>query len=147
LWTYVAETERDAQAGAERHMVEYADSALRHYELLGSHLGSIKGYESYGAQQEALRKDSSPFKRGFYNTHPWGTPKQTIKRATELAHAFGTDEIMFVFKYGAMPMALAEKSMRLFAGEVMPALKELNPAPLAPAEPRLAGLSNATPPQ
>jgi hypothetical protein len=114
--------------------------------LLGNHLGSIKGYESYGAQQEAMRKDPSPFKRGFYNSHPWGTPEQTIRRATELANAFGTDEIMFVFKYGAMPMALAQKSMRLFAREVMPALKELNPAPLAPPEPRPAGLGNEPPP-
>ena len=38
---------------------------------------------------------------------------------------------MFVFKYGAMPMDVAEKSMRLFAKEVMPALKELSPAPLS----------------
>ena len=38
---------------------------------------------------------------------------------------------MFIFKYGSMPMATAEKSMRLFAKEVMPALKELSPQPLA----------------
>ena len=37
---------------------------------------------------------------------------------------------MFVFKYGSMPIEVAEKSMRLFAKEVMPALKELNPRPL-----------------
>lgn len=134
LWTYVAETESEAQAGAEQFMTEYADSALRHYELLGTHLQSIKGYESYGAQQDALRTDASPFRRGFYNSHPWGTPEQTIARATELANAFGTDEIMFIFKYGSMPMAEAEKSMRLFAKEVMPALKKLNPKPIVPAE-------------
>ncbi len=134
LWTYVAETESEAQAGAEQFMTEYADSALRHYELLGTHLKSIKGYESYGAQQEALRQDASPFRRGFFNSHPWGTPEQTIARATELANAFGTDEIMFIFKYGSMPMAEAEKSMRLFAKEVMPALKKLNPKPIIPAE-------------
>jgi len=33
LWTYVAETTSEAQAAAERHMVEYANSALRHYQL------------------------------------------------------------------------------------------------------------------
>ena len=131
LWTYVAETKDEAQAGAQRYMVEYADSALRHYELLGTHLQNIKGYEAYGAQQDAMRKDPSPFRQGFYKSHPWGTPEQTIARATELASAFGTDEIMFVFKYGAMPMAAAEKSMRLFAKEVLPALKELRPEPLA----------------
>jgi alkanesulfonate monooxygenase SsuD/methylene tetrahydromethanopterin reductase-like flavin-dependent oxidoreductase (luciferase family) len=131
LWTYVADSEAEARSGAEESMVEYADSALRHYELRGSHLGNLKGYESYGVMQKALHDDPTPFLRGFFDSHPWGTPAQTIKRATELAESFGTDEIMFVFKYGAMSMARAEKSMRLFAREVMPALKELKPRPIA----------------
>ena len=130
LWTYVADNEADARRGAERYMVEYADSALRHYELRGSHLGNIKGYESYGAMQKALQEDPTPFLRGFVDSHPWGTPDQTIKRATELAELFGTDEIMFVFKYGGMPMDAAEKSMRLFAQEVLPALQALSPRPI-----------------
>lgn len=133
VWTYVAETEAEAQANAERYMVEYADSALRHYELRGSHLGKIKGYESYGEVQKALAKDPSPFLRGFYNEHPWGTPEQTIARATELAHEFGCEEISFIFKYGSMPIELAEKSMRLFAKEVLPALKEIDTKPLEAA--------------
>jgi alkanesulfonate monooxygenase SsuD/methylene tetrahydromethanopterin reductase-like flavin-dependent oxidoreductase (luciferase family) len=130
LWTYVAETESEAQAGAQQYMTEYADSALRHYELLGTHLQDTKGYKEYGQLQAALRQDASPFRQAFYRSHPWGTPDQVIKRATELANAFGTDEIMFVFKYGSMPMAATEKSIRVFAKEVMPALKELRPAPM-----------------
>ncbi len=130
LWTYVAETEEDARRGAEQFMVEYSDSALRHYELLGDHLKDVKGYESYARTQQALKADASPFLRGFVDSHPWGTPDQTIARATELANTFGTDEIMFVFKYGSMPIDQATRSMRLFANEVMPALKELRPAPM-----------------
>lgn len=131
LWTYVAETAEEAERGAQQYMTEYADSALRHYELLGSHLENTKGYKEYGQLQKALREDASPFRQAFYSSHPWGTPDQTIKRATELAEAFGTDELIFVFKYGSMPMSSAEKSMRLFASEVMPALKELSPAPIS----------------
>ena len=131
LWTYVAETHEEAQAGAERYMVQYADSALRHYELLGTHLKDVKGYEAYAAQSDALRQDKSVFTHGFYNSHPWGTPEETIARASELANLFGVDELMFVFKYGDMPMDEAEKSMRLFAKSVMPALQALKPAPLA----------------
>ncbi|MCC6436745.1 MAG: LLM class flavin-dependent oxidoreductase [Acidimicrobiales bacterium] len=130
LWTYVAETEEEARAGAEQYMVEYADSALRHYELRGDHLASVKGYERYGALQKMLSSDASPFLRGFVDSHPWGTPEQTIARATELAETFGTNEIMFIFKYGGMPIEKATKSMNLFAKEVMPALKALNPAPM-----------------
>ena len=109
---------------------EYSDSALRHYELLGDHLKNVKGYETYGAVQDALRDDKDIFLRGFFDTHPWGTPEQTIARATELAEAFGTNEIMFVFKYGSMPIEKARKSMELFAKEVMPALKALGPKPM-----------------
>jgi alkanesulfonate monooxygenase SsuD/methylene tetrahydromethanopterin reductase-like flavin-dependent oxidoreductase (luciferase family) len=132
LWTYCAETESEARAGAEQYMVEYADSALRHYELLGSHLKGLHGYESYGALSDALRKDANLFRRAFYKEHPWGTPGQVIAKAQRLAEAFGTSEIMFIFKYGGMPMSVAEKSMRLFAREVMPALKELAPQPMQP---------------
>jgi alkanesulfonate monooxygenase SsuD/methylene tetrahydromethanopterin reductase-like flavin-dependent oxidoreductase (luciferase family) len=131
LWTYVAETQSAAEAGAHQYMCEYTDSALRHYELLGDHLGTTKGYQSYGQMQEALRKDATPFREGFFQSHPWGTPDQTIKRATQLANEFGVDEIMFIFKYGSMPMSVAEKSMRLFAKEVMPALKDLHTMPIA----------------
>jgi alkanesulfonate monooxygenase SsuD/methylene tetrahydromethanopterin reductase-like flavin-dependent oxidoreductase (luciferase family) len=130
LWTYVGETASEAETGAQRYMGEYADSALRHYELLGTHLQDTKGYREYGELQKALRQDADPFRQAFYKSHPWGTPDQVIRRATELANSFGTDEIMFIFKYGSMPMGDAEKSMRLFAREVMPALKELNPEPL-----------------
>ena len=80
--------------------------------------------------QKALLQDSSPFKLGYYRSHPWGTPDQAIRRATDLVNAFGADEIMFRFKYGSMPIAAAEKSIRLFAKEVLPASKELNPAPI-----------------
>ena len=130
LWTYVADNTRGAEAGAQQFMCEYADSALRHYELLGSHLEGVKGYKEYGQLQKALRQDADPFRQAFYRSHPWGTPGQVIKRAAELANAFGADEIMFIFKYGSMPMAATERSMRLFAEEVMPALKGLNPEPI-----------------
>ena len=133
LWTYVAEDEETARRASEKYMVEYADSALRHYELRGSHLSDVKGYERYGALQEALSEDASPFLRGFFDSHPWGTPDQTIARAAELAELFGTNEIMFVFRYGSMPAEEALRSMDLFAREVMPALKEFDPQPMAPS--------------
>jgi hypothetical protein len=51
-------------------------------------------------------------------------------KVKRLAEAFGTSEIMFIFKYGGMSMKAAEKSMQLFAREVMPALKALYPQPM-----------------
>lgn len=133
LWTYVAETEAEARAGAEKYMVQYGDSALRHYEMLGTHLKDLKGYESYAANGDILRANPSLFTHSFFNQHPWGTPDMVIEKTKALASAFGTSEVMFIFKYGAMPMAEAAKSMQLFAKEVLPALQEFNVGPLEPA--------------
>ncbi|MDH4148423.1 MAG: LLM class flavin-dependent oxidoreductase, partial [Acidimicrobiia bacterium] len=57
LWMYCAETEQAARDGAERYMVEYTDSALRHYELGGEHFDNLKGYSGYSKMAEILRKD------------------------------------------------------------------------------------------
>jgi alkanesulfonate monooxygenase SsuD/methylene tetrahydromethanopterin reductase-like flavin-dependent oxidoreductase (luciferase family) len=129
LWTYVSPSPAEADADAERYMREYTDSALRHYEMLGSHLDNVKGYEAYAAQAQYMRENKEVFLRGFYDSHPWGTPDKVIARTTELAHTFGANEIMFIFKYGGMPMEKAEKSMRLFAKEVLPALHALKTEP------------------
>ena len=132
LWTYCAESRSAAEANAEKYIMQYSDSALRHYELLGTHLKDLKGYETYAAASEVLRADPTGFLRGFLKDHPWGTPDEIITKTKDLAATFGTSEIMFVFRYGGMPMQLAEKSMQLFADEVMPALKEFHPGPVEP---------------
>lgn len=131
VWTYVSEDPGEAAENAQRYMAQYSDSALRHYELLGDHLKNIKGYESYAAQSEALRQDSSSFTNAFSDAHPWGTPGQVIERATELAHAFGADELMFVFRYGEMPIETAERSMHLFAEKVLPSLRAIQTRPMS----------------
>lgn len=128
--TLCHEDEEEAERLAYEYIGKHFLAVMHHYDFGGDHFKDIKGYEAYAAQSDALRGNSSQFTGGFAGSHPWGTPEQTIARATELAHAFGTDEIMFVFRYGDMPMELARKSMRLFAKEVMPALKALEPKPI-----------------
>jgi hypothetical protein len=117
----VADNARDIEIGAE-FICESADCGR-----LASHLDTVKGCKEYGALQKELGQDADPFRQAFHRSHPWRTPDQMIRRASELASAFGTDEIMFIFKYGSMPMAATKKSMRLFAEEVMAALKGLSP--------------------
>ena len=130
LWIYVAETEAEARAGAEKYMVEYGDSALRHYELLGTHLAGLKGYEGYAARSEVLRKDPTTFTGVFVAQHPWGTPEMVIEKLSNLAEQFGTSEIMCVFRYGGMGADEAERNMRLFADKVLPHVRQLHPRPI-----------------
>ncbi len=133
VWTFCAESEEAARGPAEKYMCGYADTALRHYELLSGHLGKVKGYEGYAARSEAIGADGSIFAKAFIGGHPWGTPDMIIEQTRALAEAFGTSEITFVFKYGGMPLELAQQSMDLFAKQVLPAIQQLNPAPLSAA--------------
>jgi hypothetical protein len=56
-----------------------------------------------------------------------------IHRRTGNSHYVG------VFSSAGMPYDEAERNMRLFAAEVMPAVKKLSAAPPAPPEPAPAG--------
>ena len=132
LWTYCAESRRDAESNAEKYITQYSGSSLRHYEIFGTHLNGIKGYETYAANAERLRKDPAGYGHGFLKDHPFGTPDEIITKTKDLAASFGASEIMFIFRYGGLPMQLAEKSLRLFADEVLPALKEFRPGPFEP---------------
>lgn len=131
LWVYCAESEQEARKGAERYMVEYADSALRHYEMTGTHFDGIKGYEGYAERAAALRADPGPFLDGFFARHPWGTPDMVIEKISELAEQFGTSEVMGIFRYGGMGHAEAKRNMELFAEQVLPAVQQLAPEPMA----------------
>jgi hypothetical protein len=104
-------------------MVSYAQTALRHYELLSGHLENIKGYEGYAGLAESL--EQTAIAENMTSGHPSGTPDAIIEQTRALAEAFGTSEITFVFRYGGMPLGKAQKSMDLFARKVLPALHDM----------------------
>ena len=133
LYVHCAETEADARAGAERYLVNFADSSLRHYELNNDHFGDIKGYESYQLVSKAFSGPTNPMAEGYVNDHPWGTPDRVAEQIKSIATSFGADELMLGFKYGGMPADVAERSMRLFADEVLPELRDFHVEPLAVA--------------
>ena len=60
----------------------------------------------------------------FVNLQVWGTPEQCYQKIVDIHQQTGNDAFIGVFSYAGMPYTAAEASMRLFAREVMPALKE-----------------------
>lgn len=57
-----------------------------------------------------------------WERHLWGSPQRCLARLLELHRAVRPREIVLAFRFGAMPHATAEKSMRLFAEQVLPAV-------------------------
>jgi hypothetical protein len=61
----------------------------------------------------------------------WGTPNMVLEKLQEVQRTTSAEELILNFRFGAMPARTAERSMRLFAAEVLPKLHELD-APLYP---------------
>jgi alkanesulfonate monooxygenase SsuD/methylene tetrahydromethanopterin reductase-like flavin-dependent oxidoreductase (luciferase family) len=141
-WVYCAETEDLAAEGAHRYLAEYAETAVRHYQLTGEHFASTRGYENYAASSKLIRQSGTDqMVRDYLSNHVWGTPEQCIERVERINDCMGPDEFICVMMYGSMSGEVAEKSMRLFASEVLPAVHEMAPAPMvAPATEPLATL-------
>ena len=54
-----------------------------------------------------------------------GSPKTVLAKLTAAHHEMGFQEFLTLLQFGTMPGNLAEKNIRLFAAEVLPALKGL----------------------
>lgn len=123
LCAYVGETPQEAGENARRYIPEYSISALHNYELTSNHFATTKGYEHYAAM--ASRVSEQEMGAAYLANHAWGTPDQCIEKLQGIADAFHPEEFMLVFRYGSMPRDVAEKSIRLFAREVLPAVHAL----------------------
>jgi len=118
---YCAETEKEALAGAEKWMGNYADTAIAHYEYdEPEHFRGAKGYEFHAKMADATKKSATSFREMFTKTQVYGTPEQCVATLRTIADTMDAAEFMGTFKYGGMPLEVAQRSMKLFATEVLP---------------------------
>ncbi|MGH7806292.1 MAG: LLM class flavin-dependent oxidoreductase, partial [Candidatus Binatia bacterium] len=124
VYAYCAETERAAEDAAARYMREYAQSGMRHYEMSSNHFAGVKGYEFYAKGAELGAIGEEYFFRAFFDNHVWGTPEQCIAKVEAIRAGIQPtpSQLVFILKYGSMPVEEARRSMRLFAKEVLPTI-------------------------
>jgi alkanesulfonate monooxygenase SsuD/methylene tetrahydromethanopterin reductase-like flavin-dependent oxidoreductase (luciferase family) len=122
-WVYCANTDAEAEEGARQYLVEYGDSAMRHYQFLGEHLQGLKGYEYYAQMAKMIptaRATGTDTGAIYLQNNIWGSPKTCIEKLERVNDMMGADEFVAVFSYGSMPIEKAEANMRLFAEKVLP---------------------------
>jgi alkanesulfonate monooxygenase SsuD/methylene tetrahydromethanopterin reductase-like flavin-dependent oxidoreductase (luciferase family) len=121
---YCAETEREALAGSEKYMGNYADTAIAHYEYdEPEHFRNTKGYEYHTKMAEAGKNAPQDFRNLFTKTQVFGTPEQCVSTLRTIASTMDAEEFVGVFKYSDMPLEVAQRNMKLFATEVLPHIK------------------------
>lgn len=125
-FTFCHEDEDRAKEMASEYVGNYWDSIMDHYEFGSDHLKETKGYEYYGKFTEKIEQyGTQDVKDFFLDLQVWGTPDQCYDKIMSTRGRVGSDSFLAAFSFGAMPYDEVEKSMRLFAKEVLPRLKEL----------------------
>lgn len=124
-WTFCDESADRAEEMAYKYIGGYYRSVIEHYEMAGDHLKNIKGYETYGAMQEHVSKSVEDAIKFFMSIQVWGTPEKCYETIKDFTGRTGAGSYNGVFSYGGMPYEDVEKSLRLFAKEVLPEVRKL----------------------
>lgn len=114
----------EAEELARKHMGSFVHSNFEHYELLGEHFNTVKGYDAY-AQKAAIAKAAGMDGAiaGFMKAAVWGPPDRVLRELEARRSVIGEFELDVAFRFGGIPYDTAEKSLRLFAKEVLPVLQ------------------------
>jgi alkanesulfonate monooxygenase SsuD/methylene tetrahydromethanopterin reductase-like flavin-dependent oxidoreductase (luciferase family) len=117
-----------ALAQGEKYWRQAVSLAAWHYDQAANpdFLPKMSGEEKAAFLDKMYEKQVAG---GFF-----GTPEFLIERLSEEQRAANVAEFIVQFSFGDMPLAETERSMRLFADRVLPALQEL-PATASRATP------------
>lgn len=118
---YCGESDAEAEAIARTHMVEYYLSVMEHYEIMGEHFKGVRGYEMYAQASEILQHIGKQDQAEHYlAVQSWGSPRRILEQLRKRWETIGPFELSVIPRYGTLPPAKAEASLRRFAEHVLP---------------------------
>jgi alkanesulfonate monooxygenase SsuD/methylene tetrahydromethanopterin reductase-like flavin-dependent oxidoreductase (luciferase family) len=122
---YCDADEARANAKGAEYVKNYFATVVEHYEITGKHFTGVRGYEYYGTAAEMITAVGLDTVAEMYaSVNTYGTPAQVIEKIARQREVLDCDlDVLAITKYGGMTDAEAAASMRLFAREVMPALR------------------------
>jgi alkanesulfonate monooxygenase SsuD/methylene tetrahydromethanopterin reductase-like flavin-dependent oxidoreductase (luciferase family) len=132
LWMYCAETSAEAEEGWDYFRAQQLAAQHHYFEWNNPGFGGIKGYEDYLKTQASDAGLAGNLVASQRSTQPIGTPDEIIDRLTSVQWAISLETLVIHVFYGGMPREKAEKSLRLFAEKVLPAVHAM-PTPINPA--------------
>jgi alkanesulfonate monooxygenase SsuD/methylene tetrahydromethanopterin reductase-like flavin-dependent oxidoreductase (luciferase family) len=142
MWMYCTTDQRDIERG-QAWFAQNGREVEMHYEFdKPGVFDGVKGYEAYAEIQRKLLEDRERAKAAGGNAgqigqgaavvgtadQPIGTPETIVERLRTLQRETGAQEVLIVPQFGGMPLAEAQRSLRLFAAEVLPVI-QADPAP------------------
>lgn len=121
------EDEAEAWNVMEKYNLQAQHSSTLHYQLDDvERFLNTPGYEQY-AKMASKKPTDEQITEATARPQAWGTPDQVFERLMNIRARTKAEEFVALFKFGAMPAELAERSMRLFAEEVLPRVHAVDP--------------------
>ncbi|MEE8580957.1 MAG: LLM class flavin-dependent oxidoreductase, partial [Myxococcota bacterium] len=115
--------EKKAEEVGVEYMARYFLTIIHHYELMSEHFKHVKGYAHYASAADAFKRVGlETAARTYCQLQTFGTPERILERLRERRELIGDFELNLIVNYGGLPLEEVEKSLRLFAGEVLPEL-------------------------
>jgi alkanesulfonate monooxygenase SsuD/methylene tetrahydromethanopterin reductase-like flavin-dependent oxidoreductase (luciferase family) len=114
-----------AEEKARQYMGTFVNSNFYHYELLGEHFSSVKGYDAYAAKIAVAKQVGMPgIIDGFMQAAVWGTPDRILRMLEERRKLVGDFELATSFRFGGISYPEAETGLKLYAKEVLPVVQK-----------------------
>jgi alkanesulfonate monooxygenase SsuD/methylene tetrahydromethanopterin reductase-like flavin-dependent oxidoreductase (luciferase family) len=132
LWMYCAETAAEAEEGWQYYANQMRAVQHHYFEWNNPGFAGIAGMEHYLKMQSADIAVGDGIVAQHRTTQPIGTPEQVLACIERVQWAISMEKVIVHFFYGGMPPEKAERSLRLFAREVLPALHAMD-TPVNPA--------------
>ena len=125
LWMYCAETEAEAEEGWTYFHNQLTAAQHHYFEWNNPGYEGIHGYEEYLKRQNADIGTADAGLAARRATQPIGTPEEIIAKIKKLQQTISLEKVVLHVFYGGMPRDKAEKSLRLFAKEVLPEVQSM----------------------
>jgi len=137
----VHESERAADELHDEYTVRYAQSCVDHYEFGNLGLAEIPGYEYYGKlAQNIADHGEAAYSRFLAGLQASGTPDQVVEQLTENIRCLDGAGVIAVMSFADMPPEESRRNQELFAREVLPRLKSIDPTRALGAAPAVAAV-------
>jgi len=117
-----------AKERAHKYVERFFASNVKHYEFMGTHFKDIQGYQRYDDLARAFREAGLEKAADNYAACAMtGNPSQILEQLADIKDTIGAFNLVVLPSFGGMPYDQAEQSLRLFAKEVLPVARELQP--------------------
>jgi len=131
-FTFVDESADRAEELARKYLTANYREALDHYEMLGKHFDTTKGYERYADMSKYLNEiGQDKACEDYVQLMAWGTPQQVLEKYEGYKKLTDMQGIMPNLNFGGMPFGEVQRNIDSFVKNCMAELKSWPAATLA----------------